>query len=151
MGKLGMCRWNSYLFGQITQDKKVIPSRSLTARLKSYRNPIGKDRLPVPSFFRGRNVKLREGNSLSLRDSWGTTNTNPNQPLVETAGIPVLDFRLFCEKRRVTKHSRTNGEKQPEEGQRKIGKHRLVGFRRCFTVAPFEFIKGLQQQTAGSP
>ncbi len=43
----------------------------------------------------------------------------------ETAGIPVLDFRLFCEKHRVTKHSRTNGEKQPEEGQRKIGKHRL--------------------------
>ena len=38
------------------------PSRSFfTASfpLKSNRNPIGKDRLPVPPFFKGRTVKLR--------------------------------------------------------------------------------------------
>ena len=41
-----------------------IPSRSLAARpsLKSYRNPIGKDRLPT-TVFQGRAVSFREGNA----------------------------------------------------------------------------------------
>ena len=38
-----------------------IPSRSLTVRPWKVTFPIGKDRLPVPSFL-GRTVKLREGN-----------------------------------------------------------------------------------------
>ena len=38
-----------------------LPSQSLTASLplKSYRDPIGKDRLPLPPFLQGRTVKLR--------------------------------------------------------------------------------------------
>ena len=52
-----------------------LPSQSLTARpLKSYPNPIGKDRLPFPPFFMGY-VKLRGCNHLEigpvLEGHWG--------------------------------------------------------------------------------
>ena len=35
------------------------PPKFNSSPLKSYRLPIGKDRLPFPPFFRGENVKLR--------------------------------------------------------------------------------------------
>ena len=42
---------------------EVLPFRSLTYSLKSYRNPIGKDRLPT-TIFQGRTVKLQGCNYL---------------------------------------------------------------------------------------
>ena len=53
-----LSHWNLYF----------IPPESLTWKLKSFRNPIGKDRLPT-TIFQGRAVNLRGGIPLVLRSA----------------------------------------------------------------------------------
>ena len=55
----GKCKVNTQLTLRIHGQKRI-PSRSLTARpLKSYRNPIGKNVVFQPPFFRGELLNFR--------------------------------------------------------------------------------------------